>query len=75
MYDAIEDPYTYKSSTVLVNKLGLETKQNLMRLKQKSRTHARKSHYPTEFWILSTTRPSITIYFRTSTNGRGEFAR
>jgi cell filamentation protein len=29
MYDAIEDPYTYKSSTVLVNKLGLENQAEL----------------------------------------------
>ena len=29
MYDAIEDPYTYKNSTVLVNKLGLEAQDQL----------------------------------------------
>ena len=29
MYDAIEDPYTYKNSTVLVNKLGLKTQEEL----------------------------------------------
>jgi cell filamentation protein len=29
MYDAIEDPYTYKNSTVLVNKLGLESQAEL----------------------------------------------
>ena len=29
MYDAIEDPYTYKNSTVLVNKLGLRSQAEL----------------------------------------------
>lgn len=29
MYDAIEDPYTYKNSTVLVNKLGLRDQMEL----------------------------------------------
>lgn len=29
MYDAIEDPYTYKNSTVLVNKLDLESQAEL----------------------------------------------
>ena len=29
MYDAIEDPYTYKNSTVLVNKLDLRTQAEL----------------------------------------------
>jgi hypothetical protein len=29
MYDAIEDPYTYKSSTVLVNKLDLQSQAEL----------------------------------------------
>jgi cell filamentation protein len=29
MYDAIEDPYTYKNSTVLVNKLDLRTQEEL----------------------------------------------
>ena len=32
MYDAIEDPYTYKNSTVLVNKLDLQNQaDNLTR--------------------------------------------
>ena len=29
MYDAIEDPYTYKKSTVLVNKLDLRDQAEL----------------------------------------------
>src|SRR5262249_52158969 len=29
MYDAVEDPYTYRDSTVLVNKLGLRTQAEL----------------------------------------------
>jgi cell filamentation protein, protein adenylyltransferase len=29
MYDAVEDPYTYKNSTVLVNKLDLRTQDEL----------------------------------------------
>ena len=29
MYDAIEDPYTYKNSTVLVNKLDLQNQAEL----------------------------------------------
>ena len=29
MYDAVEDPYTYKNSTVLVNKLDLTTQEEL----------------------------------------------
>lgn len=29
MYDAVEDPYTYKDSTVLVNKLNLRTQAEL----------------------------------------------
>jgi cell filamentation protein len=29
MYDAIEDPYTYKNSTVLVNKLDLQNQADL----------------------------------------------
>ena len=29
MYDAIEDPYTYKNSTVLVNKLDLRSQAEL----------------------------------------------
>jgi len=29
MYDAIEDPYTYKNSTVLVNKLDLRNQEDL----------------------------------------------
>jgi cell filamentation protein len=29
MYDAIEDPYTYKNSTVLVNKLDLHDQVEL----------------------------------------------
>jgi cell filamentation protein, protein adenylyltransferase len=29
MYDAIEDPYTYENSTVLVNKLGLQVQAEL----------------------------------------------
>jgi len=29
MYDAVEDPYTYKNSTVLVNKLDLRTQEEL----------------------------------------------
>ena len=29
MYDAIEDPYTYKNSTVLVNKLDLHDQADL----------------------------------------------
>src|ERR1700741_4430580 len=29
MYDAVEDPYTYKDSTVLVNKLGLRIQAEL----------------------------------------------
>jgi cell filamentation protein len=29
MYDAIEDPYTYENSTVLVNKLDLRVQEEL----------------------------------------------
>jgi len=29
MYDAVEDPYTYKNSTVLVNKLDQRTQDGL----------------------------------------------
>jgi cell filamentation protein len=29
MYDAVDDPYTYENSTVLVNKLDLRTQAEL----------------------------------------------
>ena len=29
MYDAVEDPYTYKNTTVLINKLDLRTQAEL----------------------------------------------
>jgi cell filamentation protein len=29
MYDAVDDPYTFKNSTVLVNKLNLTTQEEL----------------------------------------------
>src|SRR4051812_4181722 len=29
MYDAIDDPYTYENSTVLINKLGLQAQADL----------------------------------------------
>ena len=74
MYDAIEDPYTYKNSTVLVNKLDLQIRPSLRRLRQKFPAHERRSRYQTDRWTLFTTRLSITICFKTSITGRARFA-
>ncbi len=75
MYDAIEDPYTYKNSTVLVNKLDLQSQDKLRRSRPKFRVRVRGSRYRTDCWILFTTGLSIIIYFKTSISGRAGFAR
>jgi hypothetical protein len=57
MYDAIEDPYTYKNSTVLVNKLDLHNQADLNAFEAE----------------ISSAKLSITICFKTSITGRDRF--
>jgi hypothetical protein len=72
MYDAIEDPYTYKNSTVLVNKLDLRRQAELEAFEAEI-SNARAEE-PTERWTSLTTKLSIIICFRTSTTGLVRFA-
>ena len=70
MYDAIDDPYTYESSTVLVNKLDLRDQDVLDAYEAEISNADRRSLYPKAISISSITVPSTITCFRMSTTGR-----
>jgi len=56
MYDAIDDPYTYANSIVLVNKLELRDQEELddFEAEIKYRMLDQPSRYPKASWIAPT---------------------
>src|SRR5581483_5856910 len=68
MYDGVEDPYTYKSSTVLVNKLDLRDQTELdafeAEISSVQTSHCRKALSISHIIVRS-----ITTCSRTSTTG------
>jgi hypothetical protein len=70
MYDAVEDPYTYKNSTVLKNKLDLRNQAELDAFEAEISTARAEERCRKERWISTITAPSTVTSFRTCTIGR-----
>ena len=66
MYDAIDDPYTYKNSTVLVNRLDLRTQTELDAFEAEISTARAEEPLPKERWTSHIIRQFTIICFRTS---------
>jgi hypothetical protein len=73
MYDAIDDPYTYENSTVLVNKLELREQAELDAFEAEISSARADEPCPKGISSLLTTRPSIITSFRMSTSGPARY--
>ena len=69
MYDAVEDPYTYKNSTVLKNKLDLRDQAELDAFEAEISSARAEDRSRKGRWISNITVPSTITSFRTSTIG------
>jgi hypothetical protein len=70
MYDAIEDPYTCKYSTVLVNRLDLRDQAELDDFEAQISTARAAEPLPDGALDFDHYKAVIVIYFKTFTNGR-----
>jgi cell filamentation protein len=71
MYDAIEDPYTYKNSTVLVNKLDLQNQADLDAFEAEISSARAEEPLPSGLMDFEHYK---AISFKTSITGRDRFA-
>jgi hypothetical protein len=69
MYDAVDDPYTYENSTVLINRLNLRDQANSTISKPRFPAPAQMSRYQKEIWISRTTARFIVTSSKMYTNG------
>jgi len=73
MYDAIEDPYTYKNSTVPVNKLDLQNQAELDAFEAEISSARAEEPLPGGSMDFEHYKAIITICFKTSMTGRDRF--